>query len=147
MVRRIVAWPAVLLIAACSTPATPAAAPRTTPVQFIGALNPAVTQATIKTTVCRSGWTATIRPPATYTNTLKRRQLPKGADPKAYEEDHLIPLSLGGAPRDPANLRPVPLDRANKDDVVETRLHKQLCAGTITLAAARLAISQVKAGE
>jgi len=97
---------------------------------LIGALNPAVTQATVKTTVCRSGWTATIRPPASYTNTLKRRQLPKGADLKAYEEDHLIPL-----------------DRAKRDDVVETRLHRQLCAGTITLAQAQLAISQVKAGE
>jgi hypothetical protein len=145
MARHMTAWPVVLLVSACSTPATPAATP--SPVQFVGALNPAVTQATIETTVCRSGWTATVRPPATYTNILKRRQLPKGADPKAYEEDHLIPLSLGGAPKDPANLRPVPLDRAKKDDVVETRLHKQLCAGTITLAAARLAISQVKAGE
>jgi len=114
---------------------------------LIGALNPAVTQATVKATVCRPGWTATIRPPASYTNTLKRRQLPKGADLKAYEEDHLIPLALGGAPRDPANLRPIPLDRAKRDDVVETRLHRQLCAGTITLAQAQLAISQVKAGE
>jgi len=137
----------LLLITACSSPATPAVAPRTSPPPLIGALNPAVIQATIKTTVCRSGWTATIRPPVKYTNTLKLRQLPKGADPKAYEEDHLIPLSLGGAPKDPANLRPIPLDRAKKDDVVETRLHKQLCAGTITLAQAQLAISQVKADE
>ena len=134
----------ILLASACSAPATPAPTP--SPV-LIGALNPAVTQASIRATVCRSGWTATIRPPASYTNTLKRRQLPKGADLKAYEEDHLIPLALGGAPRDPANLRPIPLDRAKRDDVVETRLHRQLCAGTITLAQARLAISQVKAGE
>ena len=134
----------VLLASACSTPTTPTPTP--TPV-LIGALNPAVTQATIKTTVCRSGWTAIIRPPASYTNTLKRRQLPKGADLKAYEEDHLIPLALGGAPRDPVNLRPIPLDRAKRDDVVESRLHRQLCAGTITLAQAQLAISQVKAGE
>jgi hypothetical protein len=40
-----------------------------------GALNPAVTQATIHSTICVPSWTATIRPPATYTNRLKRRQL------------------------------------------------------------------------
>ena len=40
-----------------------------------GALNPAVTQATIRTTICRRGWTRTIRPPVSYTNALKARQL------------------------------------------------------------------------
>jgi hypothetical protein len=31
-----------------------------------------VTQATLAKTVCVSGWTKTIRPPASYTNALKR---------------------------------------------------------------------------
>src|SRR5215510_5854842 len=31
-------------------------------------LNPAVTQATIGTTICVRGWTATIRPPPSYTD-------------------------------------------------------------------------------
>ena len=34
-----------------------------------------VTQATISSTICKTGWTATIRPPASYTNALKRAQL------------------------------------------------------------------------
>jgi hypothetical protein len=31
-----------------------------------------VTQATISTTICKSGWTKTIRPPTSYTNALKQ---------------------------------------------------------------------------
>ena len=40
-----------------------------------GALNKTVTQDNIKTTVCKSGWTATIRPTVSYTNKLKDTQL------------------------------------------------------------------------
>src|SRR5581483_9064980 len=40
-----------------------------------GALNPAVTQATIGATICRRGWTATVRPPGSYTNALKVQQM------------------------------------------------------------------------
>ena len=36
-----------------------------------GVLNPDVTQATIRSTICRSGFTRTIRPPVGYTNELK----------------------------------------------------------------------------
>ena len=40
-----------------------------------GVLNPDVTQANIDTTVCVHGWTKTIRPPTSYTNDLKRKQM------------------------------------------------------------------------
>jgi hypothetical protein len=40
-----------------------------------GALTPQVTQADIGTTICRRGWTATVRPPMDYTETLKRHQM------------------------------------------------------------------------
>src|ERR1700751_1081179 len=36
-----------------------------------GATNPTVTQATIHQTICTSGWTATVRPPESYTEQLK----------------------------------------------------------------------------
>jgi hypothetical protein len=125
----------------------PAAPPSPTPaptVRLIGTLNPAVTQATIHGTVCVPGWTARIRPPAAWTTALKKRQLPAGTDPKAWEEDHVMPLGLGGAPKDPANLRPVPIARAKADDVWETRLHRQVCAGTLTLTDAQAKISAIK---
>lgn len=55
-----------------------------------------------------------------------------------------MPLELGGSPRDEANLRPIPAKRARADDVWETRLHKAVCDGSMTLAAARVKISQIK---
>jgi hypothetical protein len=42
-----------------------------------------VTQATIGKTVCVKGWTATIRPPASYTSALKRTQLAAWLTPTA----------------------------------------------------------------
>jgi hypothetical protein len=112
-----------------------------------GALNPAVTQVTIGMTICVSGWTRTVRPPASYTNTLKLKQMTQYNEtgpPSAYEEDHLIPLELGGAPRDPRNLWPEPHPRANSVDQVENSLKRQVCTGAISLAAARTKISMIK---
>ena len=40
-----------------------------------GEINPDVTQGNISSTVCVRGWTKTVRPPAFYTNRLKRIQL------------------------------------------------------------------------
>jgi len=62
-----------------------------------GVLNPAVTQATIRSTICRHGWTRTVRPPVDFTNALKQRQLRLyglRGPPSAYQEDHLISLEL-----------------------------------------------------
>jgi hypothetical protein len=67
-------------------------------------LNPDVTQANINSTICVAGWTATVRPPASYTSKLKKIQLPPDANPKAYEEDHIVPLACGGSPTEPTNL-------------------------------------------
>jgi hypothetical protein len=69
-----------------------------------GALNPLVTEANIATTICVSGWTATIRPPSSFTTGLKVQQLASGYTYKGdratkdYEEDHLISLEIGGPP-------------------------------------------------
>ena len=118
-----------------------------------GALNPAVTEATIGTTICVSGWTATIRPPASYTTSLKVQQIARygytDTSTTAYEEDHLIPLQLGGAPSDPLNLWPQPYAARLPDgrdvgarvkDAFETLLKRQVCAGTLTLGAAQAEI-------
>jgi hypothetical protein len=116
-----------------------------------GMLNKTVTQENIATTVCKSGWTATIRPTVTYTNKLKDTQLKTtylsytkiwGTSASAYEEDHLISLQLGGNPSDPKNLWPQPYadNGARKKDVVETALKRLVCAGTLKLADAQKAI-------
>jgi hypothetical protein len=114
---------------------------------LVGVLNPDVTQATIGNTICVRGWTAIIRPPSSYTTELKISQLPADANPSDYEEDHLMPLELGGAPMDPRNLHPVRWMQARADDKQENRLHRLVCAGSMTLMKAQIEMSAVKYGE
>lgn len=112
-----------------------------------GVLNPAVTQATIRATICRRGWTKTIRPPVSYTNDLKLRQLLRyglHGPPSAFQEDHLISLELGGSPTDPRNLWPEPYPRASAVDQIENDLNHRVCAGSLTLAEAQRRESALK---
>ncbi len=112
-----------------------------------GVVNPAVTPATLRNTVCRKGWTATVRPPTTYTNDLKRRQMQARGlrgPPSAYQEDHLISLELGGNPTDPRNLWPEPYPRASEVDRIENQLNARLCSGELTLDQAQRTESALK---
>jgi hypothetical protein len=72
-----------------------------------GATDPAVTQANIITTVCRPGYSRAVRPPYAITDPFKRRPMDvqhPGERMADYELDHLIPISLGGAPFDTRDL-------------------------------------------
>ena len=106
-----------------------------------GEVNPNVTQSNIKTTICVSGYTATVRPPTSYTNGLKVQQIHEygytDTNPSDYEEDHFIPLELGGNPTDPRNLWPESPPNPNPKDSVETKLKRLVCANKITLEDAR----------
>jgi hypothetical protein len=100
-----------------------------------GATNPKVTQANLSSTICKSGYTATIRPPASTTGAEKR------ASEAAYgftgkvsttEYDHLISLELGGDPNSPLNLWPEPNKArapgtTNPKDHVENTLKTLIC--------------------
>ena len=127
----------------CSQSYLPLPDPSCTP----GVYNSAVTQSTIGSTICVSGWTATVRPPTSYTNALKAQGIIdygySDTNMSDYEEDHQIPLELGGSPRDPNNLWPEPhsgTKNSTTKDGVETKLKNAVCNGTITLNAARTAI-------
>jgi hypothetical protein len=103
-------------------------------------MNPAVSQATIRSTICVRGWTATVRPPSTYTSALKAKQMPaygESGPSAAYQEDHLISLELGGNPTDPRNLWPEPYPRAADVDKIENALNAKVCSGGLTLAEAQ----------
>ncbi|WP_075736897.1 hypothetical protein [Streptomyces acidiscabies] len=113
-----------------------------------GALNPDVTQDTIGSTICVSGWTATVRPSSSYTTALKKQQIVEygysDTSTADYEEDHFIPLELGGAPKDPENLWPEPEygdKTAGNKDTVENKLKKAVCAGQVNLTDAQNAIA------
>ena len=110
------------------------------PVLTPGVLSAAVTQASIRSTICRRGWTRTVRPPTDYTNTLKLRQMRlyrEHGPPSAYQEDHLISLELGGDPTDPRNLWPEPYPRASDVDKIENELNGEVCSGQLTLVEAQ----------
>jgi hypothetical protein len=120
--------------------------PRCTP----GAVNPAVTQATIGSTICRSGWTSTVRPPESITEpeklaSMRSYRVPGSAS--GYEYDHDVPLELGGAVNDPRNLWPEPdyPSRAgfylNPKDRLESVLKHRVCGGDESLAQAQREIA------
>jgi hypothetical protein len=110
--------------------------PRCTP----GALNPAVTQATVRATICRRGYSSSIRPSTSVTEpeklaSIRAYGLHQG--PRNYEYDHLISLELGGAPNDSRNLWPEPGASPNLKDKVENYLHARVCDGRMSLAGAQ----------
>jgi hypothetical protein len=117
------------------------------PVRTPGVLNPDVTPATINATICVHGWTKTIRPPTSYTNDLKQKQMREygvGGPMSDYQEDHLISLELGGHPSDPRNLWPQPYPRASDVDTIENELNDKVCTGELSLAEAQRKESMIK---
>jgi len=118
----------------------PAPAPKLPP----GALNDAVTQANIKRTICSNGWSASLRPPASFlletkTQLMKEAGIP-ATEAAKYEVDFLIPIGLGGHPRKPENLWLQPVDGpwgARTKDRLEAKLRHLVCSGEITLFEAR----------
>jgi hypothetical protein len=95
-------------------------------------LNPAVTEATTRKTICVSGWTATVRPSTSYTEPLKLHQMAVeglAGPPSGYEEDHRVPLELGGSPADARNLSPERHPASYAKDTAENAAKAQVCAG------------------
>ncbi len=112
-----------------------------------GAVDPAVTQADLASTICMSGYTKTVRPPASNTNAFKVQVLAAYNEPYArtIELDHLVPLELGGA-NSASNLWPEPnrtdaTSFNNPKDAIEAQLRAAVCSGTISLVAAQDAIA------
>ncbi|MDA8170291.1 MAG: hypothetical protein M0Z48_00480 [Nitrospiraceae bacterium] len=108
-------------------------------------MDPTVTQANIRQTICVHGYTAQVRhiTAAEKRHDLARYRAKYSAWPAGpYEIDHLISLELGGS-NDIPNLWPEPYSGplgARKKDQVEDYLHRQVCAGKITLKDAQEAI-------
>jgi hypothetical protein len=161
LIARKTALVAVALLSGCATVQAPSppeaptapvvqpAGPRSPFAEPPGVINIDVTQANVANTICVSGWTATVRPPTSYTQALKRTMLTRaGLDPNTalvYELDHFIPLAVGGHPRSEDNLWLQKWDgewNAKVKDRLERKLQVMVCAGQITLNAARLAIQQ-----
>ena len=126
--------------------ADPLPDPKCTP----GATNPLVTQATLATTICASGYTSSIRPSQSITYPEKSGSAAAYGYTGSFhtgEYDHLISLELGGDPNAAANLWVEPNDNPaatsayNGKDTLENKLKALVCAGSLSLAAAQSAIA------
>lgn len=108
-----------------------------------GVINPNVTRDNIKSTICVHGWTATVRPPTSYTDKLRNALTPPGFKPLDGELDHRLSIEDSGSPTDPKNLWwQAYRDRygARVKDRLETALKRKVCSGAITLDGARAAL-------
>jgi hypothetical protein len=158
---------AAALVAACSAPATAPSGPAADVCHVDGvtycALNPAVTDTNVGQTICDPAWTRGLRPPAALTEQWKRAILRAYRLPgsvRGYEGDHRMPeADLGGDPGAhlaagrwaltgqlvtlpggamvPANFSDESPPSPNPKDQDETALHDAVCAGQLTLTAAR----------
>ena len=88
-------------------------------------MNSSVTQSNIASTICRRGYSASVRPPESVTR----------------QSDHRVPLALGGATLDLRNLRIQPWPEARCKDALEVELSKAVCIGSVTLAEAQREIA------
>ncbi len=112
-----------------------------------GAIDPAVTQANIASTICTTGYTSTVRPTSSITATFKTLSVAQYglSYSKTTEYDHLISLELGGTNSVknlwPEQNRSAATGTTNPKDGIENKLHKAVCAHQVTLSAAQHAIA------
>ncbi len=97
------------------------------------------------------------RPSATEVRQVYQRYGITSHHPGQFEADHLVPIELLGAPDDPRNMWPEPNDTPapdaihaehlspafvhNSKDILEDVLHRDVCDGSVPLAAAQQAIA------
>jgi hypothetical protein len=139
------------LLASTATSAGAATTPPVlpNPVLTPGQADPRVSQTTIHSTICRAGYTASVRPPYSVTEPEKRASLRQYglANYPIYdfEFDHDLPLELGGG-SSTLNLWPqgyehsglVPKGMGSETkDRLENFLNHRVCSGRETLAAAQ----------
>ena len=102
-----------------------------------GATNPAVTQVNVGSTICRSGYTKTVRNVSTLVKHAVYAEygISRSAQ-RNYVIDHLIPLEVGGG-NDPRNLWPEAKTDAKVKDTLEAQMHAAVCNGSVSLADAQ----------
>ena len=116
-----------------------------------GSITPLVTSANLGTTICKRGYSASVRPPLALTEPEKfaiMQAYGVSASASNYEFDHLIPLELGGS-SNLANLWPEPNQGSpstfnsyshyglNAKDGVEAQSNYAVCDRGYSLASAQ----------
>jgi hypothetical protein len=131
-----------------SAPIVPLANILPDPAKTPGAINPAITQNNIDSTICIPAYVASLTASPSTTASVAHRLVDRdypGQSPSLYQVDQLVPLSLGGARDDTRNLWlqtwTGPQSAAQKDKV-ETFLNDMVCKGRISLTIAQRVIAR-----
>ena len=126
--------------------------PKCTP----GSITPLVTTSNLSSTICRRGYSASVRPPVSLTEPAKyalMRAYGLTGSPSQYEFDHLIPLELGGSSNlanlwpepnqgTPSELNPYSHYGLNAKDGVESQSNYAVCDKGYPLALAQQEMAQ-----
>lgn len=106
-----------------------------------GATNSAVTPGNVQETICRSGYSRSIRPPESVTEPEKLRVMRAYgvSGTRSFELDHVVAISIGGAPNSYKNYYPEPDYQhphgfyLNPKDRLESALRRLVCGGKMGL--------------
>jgi hypothetical protein len=133
---------AVAIVAVLSVAAPASAASSPDPTLTPGGADPLVTQATIATTICKVGYTKTVRNVSTKVKSqvYDAYKIPKSDRGRKYVIDHLIPLEVGGS-NATTNLWPEPKSDSVAKDRIEDSLHDRVCNGWVDLTTAQASIA------
>ena len=126
--------------------------PKCTP----GSITPLVTSSNLSSTICRRGYSASVRPPLSLTEPAKyalMRAYGLTGSSSQYEFDHLIPLELGGSSNlanlwpepnqgTPSELNPYSHYGLNAKDGVESQSNYAVCDKGYPLALAQQEMAQ-----
>lgn len=112
-----------------------------------GAVDPAIGQRDIASTICDPGFLSSRTPRPSWTAAARRRLATArrpGESPQDFALDQLVPISLGGAASDARNLWLQSWTgpwNASRKDVLETVMHRMVCSGELPLKVAQQAIA------
>lgn len=112
-----------------------------------GVIDSRITQANIGRTICNPDFIKARTLPPSWTAATTRRMadvLYPDQNPDNLVLDQLVPIALGGAPKDQRNLwlqSWAGEQNSEKKDGLETMLNRMVCRGQLTLAAAQQAVA------
>lgn len=113
-----------------------------------GAIDPAISQANIASTICDPDFLSARSPQPSWTAAARRRladNLFPGQPPENFALDQLVPISLGGAPTDSRNLWLQSWSGAQgiaRKNALEQFLHRMVCDRRLSLASAQQMIAR-----
>lgn len=109
----------------------------------LGVVDRSIKNDNIMETICKPGYEVPL-PSAKYLDKIRMRLVARGNGGGDLDDalDYIIPLELGGAPRNIRNFQLQEKVAFRVKNAEEAVLHDEVCAGHISLSSAQLSISR-----